>query len=304
MKRILQAIGVAGIAAMPHASFAFDADMALDRFPSVGGRAAANVQVYREGRIGDSRKGTGHGYRDGPFPDSRRTYRDDRRGREWGGAPEWRESRRYRSSGSVIDVRTFGGAVERGSFYGTAGTANSSFMVIGTPDTNGAPSSVFYGGMAGGAKILDVEADRLDRRPYGRDGLAVAHVGTAKIIRISPDFQPGMGREAAEREASGAVETPFADLRPEERAVSVYPDTDMAERPIDPPAPRVAQSAPPAVVPAPAPAPPMVEAPSGFLEPWTPDWLRDCVARHADFDASLGTYTAADGKRRFCTGEP
>ena len=40
----------------------------------------------------------------------------------------------------------------------------------------------------------------------------------------------------------------------------------------------------------------------GF-EPWTADWLRDCVARYSTFDATLGTYTDEAGRRRFCTGE-
>lgn len=291
MKRILQAVAVVALAgAAPQAASAFDADLTLDRFPTSGERAVSSVREWRGGdeirRSGSIRDGLG----------SQRVAHYD--GSGYG---------HYHRSGSLVDVRTYGGAVERGSFYGTAGTAQSSFIVIGLPEAAGSIVPAGQGALRGGAKILDVEDDRLDRRPYGKNGLAIAHVGTAKIIRISPNFRRGQSRDetaaAADEEptVTEPVATPFAELSPREQAVTVYPDPEITERPVDPPAPRVAERA--IVPPVPTPAPPAT-APADGLEPWTPDWLRDCVARYPDFDASLGTYTAADGRRRFCTGEP
>ncbi|RIY02082.1 hypothetical protein D3218_07215 [Aureimonas flava] len=299
MKRFLQAICAALMAAVPHAAPALEVDTTLDRFPSAGQPAVSGVREWRGGARDEGR--TRFAREPARFaPALHEAYR----GRDHASSARWTGSGRYRTSGSLIEVRPFGGAVERGSFYGTAGTAQSSSIVVVAPGALGSDLSTPSGGMRGGPKILDVATDRLDRLPYGRNGLAVAHVGTAKIIRIGPDFRSGRDRDA-ERDVEPADEaepTPFAELPPEEQAVTVYPDTDMAERPLDPPAPRVAEAAPaPAETPAPAPAP--TEA-AGFLEPWTPDWLRDCVARHADFDVSLGTYTNAEGQRRFCTGEP
>ncbi|NDV85623.1 hypothetical protein GTW51_02805 [Aurantimonas aggregata] len=47
---------------------------------------------------------------------------------------------------------------------------------------------------------------------------------------------------------------------------------------------------------------PSASQPSNALEPWSPGWMAWCSRTHASFDPDLGTYRAADGRRRFCTG--
>jgi Ni/Co efflux regulator RcnB len=304
MKRILQALAAALAVSAPEAASALDGGLTLDRYPAVArgsndtsiapavsGHARyerSTAEEYDRYTRGEAVRGGRHG--------SVHHVGDDlyRRGDQ-----RWNEGSRYRRSGSVVDVSTYGGAIERGSYYGTAGTANSSVIVVGLPTDATALPSVRYGGLGGGPKILSVYTDRLDRQPYGKDGLAVAHVGTAKIIRIAPDFRRARDLPSA-AEADENAPTPFAELPPEERAVTVFPDPEANERPVDPPASRRAAVAAPATGGA-------VEAstPAGaVLEPWSAEWLRDCVARHPNFDASLGTYTNEAGQRRFCTGEP
>lgn len=39
------------------------------------------------------------------------------------------------------------------------------------------------------------------------------------------------------------------------------------------------------------------------LEPWSEGWNRYCTRTHRDFDPARGTFTAANGSTRFCTGE-
>lgn len=305
MKGILRTLGAAVLAGMPHAALALDADLTLDRFPGSGPGAQA-VSGTRERRddVDDGRRGSVHHVREGRSGEGYGYDGGARRDRGWASSSGWHEAGRYRSSGSLIELRALGGAVDAGSYYGTGGTARSSVIVIGAPETFGPIASIADGAARGGAKVLDVEADRLDRQAYGRNGLSTAHVGTAKIIRIAPDFRRGMAEEWEPVATRG--ETPFAELAPEERAVTIYPDTDMGARPVDPPARRVAETAPPPApaVPTPRAGPAPTSEAVGFLEPWTAEWLRDCVARHPGFDASLGTYQTDTGQRRFCTGEP
>ncbi|WP_062112046.1 BA14K family protein [Aureimonas sp. AU40] len=214
-----------------------------------------------------------------------------------------------------------------GAPYGTYGTGANSVAVIQinrAVDAGSRAASFKVLPGATGPKIIDVESARLDRRPYGPNGLDIVYAGTTKIIRISPDFQRGRADTKDDVQlgrAEGAVE--FAKLSPAERAVTVYPDPD---EPVDGPAPHAPAAALPDVaripVPMPAPedarlaaqtpvvapaapaptSPPAAAAPAGF-EPWTEDWLRDCVSRYPSFDASLGTYTDEGGRRRFCTGD-
>ncbi|WP_416358333.1 hypothetical protein ACLNGM_10780 [Aureimonas phyllosphaerae] len=324
MKRILQALAAALAVGTPQAASAFDGGLTLDRYPTVA-RGGADTAVsavgrahgrhegaYRSGRYGGH---DGRSYRsdhnDGYY---QRSYRGDHHGGRYRNAgsfhhaddiaarriePRWNEGRRYRSNGSFVDVRAYGGAVDPGSFYGTSGAVGSSFITVGLPSDDWRLPSFYYGGLSGGPKILNVEEDRLDRQPYGKDGLAVSHVGAAKIIRIGPDFRAGRDRNTA-AEHDDNMPTPFAELSPEERAVTVFPDPDVVERPVDPPATRRADARTAATTSEPENEP----AAGATFEPWTAEWLRDCVARHPNFDSSLGTYTNEAGQRRFCTGEP
>ncbi|WP_182085490.1 BA14K family protein [Aureimonas sp. ME7] len=214
------------------------------------------------------------------------------------------ERQSYRgTSRSVTEVSTFGGAIEADSYYGTSGASVSPSVVViggGAAELPGARASV-----PAGPKIVDIASARLDRRPYGPDGLDVVELGPARIIRIAPDYRGLAGSDRGPQ--AELSETPYAALSAQERAVTVYPDPD--ERPAlapDPdaraPEPRIEAPGPVAEEPSPVVPAPRPEALS-FLEPWTPDWLRDCVARYPTFDASLGTYLDEAGKRRFCTGE-
>ncbi|KTR02617.1 hypothetical protein NS365_21160 [Aureimonas ureilytica] len=225
-----------------------------------------------------------------------------------------------RHHGSVSRLEDGGWPGSEGAPYGTSGTGGGSISVIqinrALDEKQIAPSFHTLPG-AHAPKIIDVETARLDRRPYGPDGLDIVYSGTTKIIRISPDFR----RASPEKDdvqlgrAPGSVE--FAKLSPAEQAVTVYPDPDV---PVDKPEPARPQAQMPDAmrVPVPTPAPEggrvaqraaptatpatPAKASSGF-EPWTEDWLRDCVSRYPNFDASLGTYTDETGRRRFCTGD-
>lgn len=246
----------------------------------------------------------------------------------------------YHSIGhSVSEVAPFWPGSE-GAPYGTSALGNSVAVIqINTARDAGARAasfSVLPG--AAGPKIIDVEQARLDRRPYGADGLDIVYSGTTKIIRVSPDFRRARV-DVKDDVQLGPIEgaTAFAKLSPAEQAVTVYPDPDeplegpMVREPapaIEPAPSAPARDEPTALaipVPTPAPAegrvastqtapatpsaPSPAAAPSAAtptadsLEPWTDEWLRDCVARHSNFDASLGTYTDEAGRRRFCTGE-
>lgn len=190
--------------------------------------------------------------------------------------------------------------------YGTSGTGGiGSIVVIHTGAAAGDAEDRSIGLETRSARVIDVASARLDRRPFDGERLDVTRVGTAKVIRIAPDA----GRRAGKDEVDlPELDGGFAALTPAERAVRVYPDLDAA--PEDPPE----------IVPVPEAAPPVAAEPvpdtatlrpsvgleredgAPVFEPWTPDWLRDCVARHPTFDASLGTYTDEAGRRRFCTG--
>lgn len=200
--------------------------------------------------------------------------------------------------------------------YGTSGPVSSpSVIYIAAPPNGGPVSPIEETGVRreGGAGIIDIASARLDRRPYGEDGLDIVYAGATKIIRVSPDVrraaQPPKQKDdvALPEPANG---TRFSRLTPAEQAMTVYPDRGSASDDdlLGAPAPAsvpVPVDRPQAAIEAPAATPPAAAsvAPEGF-EPWTPDWLRDCVARYPGFDASLGTYTDETGRRRFCTGEP
>ena len=229
-------------------------------------------------------------------------------------------SERRARHGSMSRGNDYGWPGSEGAPYGTSGTGGGSVAVIqinrALSDRELTPSFHTLPG-AHGPKIIDVETARLDRRPYGPDGLDIVQVGTTKIIRISPDFRRASASEKDDvhlGRAPGSVE--FAKLSPAEQAVTVYPDPDVpvdkperpravmpgaARIPVPSPAPEEARVAQRQAEPAVAPQPP-AKTPNGF-EPWTDEWLRDCVSRYPNFDASLGTYTDESGRRRFCTGD-
>lgn len=222
-----------------------------------------------------------------------------------------------------------------GAPYGTSGTGAMGPSVIQinvSPDAGLDRYVPVRSYRQTGAKIIDVESARLDRRPYGEDGLDIVYSGTTKIIRVSPDYRAASGRDKdgfAVRGGEDAVE--FAKLSPSERAVTVYPDPDLpvdveppraslpdaARVPVPTPAPTASPAPAPEEAPVVAAAPEALPAgptqpapsaapaqPSAGFEPWTDEWLRDCVRRYPNFDASLGTYADESGRRRFCTGDP
>lgn len=51
---------------------------------------------------------------------------------------------------------------------------------------------------SGWPKIIDVAAERLDRRPVAPGGIEVLNAGGAKIIRIAPDYHASSGRRTAD----------------------------------------------------------------------------------------------------------
>lgn len=211
------------------------------------------------------------------------------------------------------------GAVDPGAFYGTSGTGGgSSFVVINAPTAEPAATSRATSDEARhDARIIDVASARLDQRPYGRDGLDVTYSGATKIIRIAPGFGRSDAAPQKDEISLAPVQngTPFDELPAEERQALVYPD-DGPPSPADElmRAPARSPAAEPARVPTPTPAERTASVPSAVpssavtpaatnAEPWTEEWLRGCVARYPDFDASLGTYRDESGRRRFCTGE-
>lgn len=94
-------------------------------------------------------------------------------------------------------------------------------------------------------KFIDIESERLDRRPVGPDGIEVTYTGGAKIIRIAPDYRMSTARQDAMASDTSSVS------------------------PAD-------------------------------LQPWSAGWLRHCTQAYHDFDPTLGTYVALDGRIRFC----
>jgi len=182
-----------------------------------------------------------------------------------------------------------------GATYGTSGATGGSFAVIAiTGPEAAAGTAEAVDREASPVRFVDVESARLDRRSYGADGLDVVRVGTAKIIRIAPE-----GARAAQKDDVRLPELDgggFAALSPAEQAVTVYPDTQAPAAPLAVEPPAVA-------TPTPRPQTSTSQGTGPAFEPWTPEWLRDCVDRHPGFDASLGTYTDENGRRRFCTGE-
>jgi hypothetical protein len=98
---------------------------------------------------------------------------DGEEGRYWYGRAARPERMERRGSFTVITLRTRRAAV---------------------PEVTLVPGDVAYSSEAGlapisaGPAVIDVEAERLDRRPYGPDGLDIVSRGGPKIIRISPDY--------------------------------------------------------------------------------------------------------------------
>ncbi|WP_062013172.1 BA14K family protein [Aureimonas sp. AU4] len=189
----------------------------------------------------------------------------------------------------------------RGGAFGR----NVSVVVInGNGVANGAgeapePSAPGYGG----AKIIRVATARLDHRPYDASGLDIVRSGATKIIRIAPPAGKPMREEPRDETLELENGENLATLAPREPpmpAPTKPPRNETAPRNEAAPA---APVAPPVPEPRPEPQSAAAAGSSGF-EPWTADWLRDCVSRYPTFDASLGTYTDETGRRRFCTGEP
>lgn len=155
-----------------------------------------------------------------------------------------------------------------------------------------------------GPRILDVSTERLDRQRPGPGEIAVSYVGTAKIIRLGPGYrgtrepEPRFEKDEVWIEPEpGESRQEFAARALQEPGLVVYPDPDEPE-PVSPPA--IMEEAP-EIVNAPEPEPrPEPETISESFEPWTEEWLRDCVARYESFDASLGTFTDETGRRQFC----
>ncbi|MBB3997936.1 hypothetical protein [Aureimonas pseudogalii] len=243
-----------------------------------------------------------------------------RRGGRSEASSQRRQDALRRYDGAETGVRFSPGAVERGSFYGTSGIGGgSSFVVISAPAAEPPPPTLMKSREAGSdARIIDVASARLDRRPYGRDGLDVVYSGATKIIRIAPGFDRPGSTSHKDEAALAPVQngTPFDELPAEDRQALIYPD-EGSPAPADElmRAPARSPAAGPERVPTPTPAertasaataaPPAAATPAATgAEPWTEEWLRGCVARYPDFDASLGTYRDESGRRRFCTGEP
>ncbi|WP_185983500.1 BA14K family protein [Aureimonas mangrovi] len=164
--------------------------------------------------------------------------------------------------------------VREPAFYrGTGIFANA---VGGSVVVYGAASApIFVTRDAPGPKIIDVEAERLDRQPIGASGVSVEQRGTTKIIRLASgygDMAMPNGRSHAERALT-------------EAGPVFYPDPD----------------AEPAAAPGAAREHAAVPAASGEeFEPWTDAWMQHCVERYETFDASLGTFTDDTGRRHFC----
>ncbi|MFD2236266.1 hypothetical protein [Aureimonas populi] len=217
------------------------------------------------------------------------------------GAAEPVHYRHDRTSPSVVRVV----ALPRSSYYrGTGVFANAQGSAGGLP----VPAFVER---EPGPRIVNVASARLDRQPSGPAGFRIDHSGATKIIRLSP----GMGARSEARAEPQPDEDrrAFAARALQEPGLVVYPDPEEPAGeavPVPEEAP-AREAAVPEEVPVPEAAevpaepaePERIAEPSPGFEPWTQDWLRDCVERHETFDASLGTYTDETGRRRFCTGE-
>lgn len=198
---------------------------------------------------------------------------------------------RYLRDGRRSSFVSYGGPFGRGSgssyYRGTGIYANA----VGAGVYAQEPQ---FEAVERGPKIIDVASSRLDRQPMPRIGISVEYVGVAKIIRIAPDYDAaerrngrGHAAEASDEPAERVAAAPTRPLpKPYRPPVAVTPAEPEAAD-VDPVAPTPAEAANAVAV----------------LEPWTDEWLRDCVARHPSFDASLGTYADEGGRRRFCTGD-
>ncbi|MBB3952551.1 hypothetical protein [Aureimonas jatrophae] len=165
----------------------------------------------------------------------------------------------------------------------------------GGQDTAAAPVPQGYGG----PKIIRVATARLDHRSYDASGLDIVRSGSTKIIRIAPPA----GKPIAEEPMDDTME-----LENGEDLAALAPREEPAPAPAEPSRNETASrnETPPIAAPIPQARPdqPVVASEASGFEPWTAEWLRDCVSRYPNFDASLGTYTDETGRRRFCTGEP
>ena len=257
--------------------------------------------------------GDGPRYRSGySRPDFRRPNRPRREDtRRWHAEPYPRASNRYvHSSRSIAYVQRLPSSTYyRGTgIFANANPSGGSFISIQPQDDDA------WNGRGSGPKFIDVASQRLDRQPIAASGISVHYAGSSKIIRIAPNYRMSAAASQANED--------FAAL-PEEAPAAAHdraPARASPDRPVPMPeereawAPPVSETAGPAApenspgAPEPVEAAPAAAAESSAatpaLEPWTDEWLRDCVARYDDFDASLGTYVGEDGRRRFCTGDP
>ncbi|SMD01644.1 hypothetical protein SAMN06297251_11857 [Fulvimarina manganoxydans] len=95
--------------------------------------------------------------------------------RRWRDAP--RPRMRFETRGSMIIATVVDAADQRRRAQNVAYRQNDDRAPIG------------FDADSEGARIIDVESERLDRRPYPASGLDIIHrPGGPKIIRISPNF--------------------------------------------------------------------------------------------------------------------
>jgi hypothetical protein len=201
---------------------------ALDRQPAVGGVAGGASRGY-----GAERPGYG-GERDYYGASNLRSAKDDARGYDRNG---------YRSHGSVIEFDDHaydypeGGAPyeagreTRAGVYPGFGSGAGSVVYLG--DQNAGRDDEPDVTLPTGPRIIDVEAERLDRRPVGKGEVSVSYLGGAKIIRIGAgeterakrDVRPVLApwSEAWERYCGRA----FPDFDPER---GTYTATDGSTR--------------------------------------------------------------------------
>ncbi|KQT45114.1 hypothetical protein ASG43_12470 [Aureimonas sp. Leaf454] len=78
----------------------------------------------------------------------------------------------------------------------------SSIVAYGLP-SYGDPASLSGPSLHPGPKIIDIETERLDRRPIGPSGLDVVDTGGARIIRIAPGYRMKGRTAETKRVAAG-----------------------------------------------------------------------------------------------------
>lgn len=152
---------------------------AIDRSPAVGGVGSSGSRGY-----GAERPGYG----------AEREYYGASNLRPASNGSLYRDGDRYRSEGSVIEFGDgYVDGIEEGydaDRYGSrAGVypgfgSNTGGSIVYLDDGQAGPYEGPNVTSPSGPRIIDVEAERLDRRPVEAGGVSVSYVGGAKIIRI------------------------------------------------------------------------------------------------------------------------